>query len=178
MVSPAMFRRQPSLPTIPLTATVRAISKLLLVIALGACGAPGSDSVFTQGNPRLQGADSAGKDSAAPDSEPAPQVAARPEIKRFEGQYHRLGGVSQFRPCGAQVALDVYGSGDARYRLQERVRWLAVEQGRRMFGIFYGAIVTDTPKVDGPARPRTRFMLAAPESLRTWLDGDCRGKAP
>ena len=174
-----MFRRQPSLPTTPLIATVRAIPNLLLVIALGACGAPGSDSVFTQGNPRLQGADSAQKDSAASEAQPAPQVGARrPEIKRFEGQYRRLGGESQFRPCGSTVALDVYGSGDARYRLQERFRWLAVEQGRRMFGVFYGAIVTDTPKVDGPARPRTRFLLTVPESLRTWLDEDCRGKAP
>jgi hypothetical protein len=52
-----------------------------------------------------------------------------------------------------------------------------------MYGVFVGAIVTDTPetKVRGvpgdsvPRAPRTRFYITAVESLRTWQPGDCAG---
>lgn len=103
------------------------------------------------------------------------------QIKRYSGYYRRLGGVSQFRPCGTGALLDIIGTPEGRFRLEESFRWNAVWQGRKMFGIFQGAIVTDTPRTTGatadtaPPLPRTRFFITGLDSLRTWQASDCGG---
>jgi hypothetical protein len=145
---------------------------LTALTALNACGAPGADDVFTKGNPRI----------AAPDSA-RPALAQPPRIqpKRISGYYRRLGEESQFRPCGTNALLDIIGTPDGRFRLQEAFRWNSVWQGRKMFGIFQGAIVTDTPRTTGAKGdtaapvPRTRFFIMGVDSLRTWQAGDCGG---
>jgi hypothetical protein len=147
--------------------------KLFLLTALAACGAPGGDAVFTKGNPKIATPDSA-RSAAAP---PAPRI----QPKRYTGYYRRLSGESQFRPCGTDALLDVIGTPDARLRLSEAFRWNSVWQGRKMFGIFQGAIVTDTPRTTGakadtaPPVPRRRFFITDVDSLRTWQSSDCGG---
>lgn len=162
------------LPTHPLSEPVRTLSKLLLLTALTACGAPGADSVFTKGNPRIAASDSARPATVQPQ-------APRFQSKRYSGYYRRLDEESQFRPCGTARLLDIIGTPDARLRLSEAFRWNAVWPGRKMFGVFQGAIVTDTPRTTGtmadtaPPVPRTRFFITGVDSLRTWESGDCGG---
>jgi len=153
-------------------ATLRSLQKLLLCILLASCGAPGADAVFTKGNPKV----------AAPSAKTVATLPSRPrlEMKQFRGYYRRFGGDSRFQPCGAAAPLEVTGTLEGRVLLQERFRWMAVEQGRKMFGIFVGAIVTDTvrPKgstADSAGTPRTRFFITGIDSLRTWKDSDCGG---
>ncbi len=146
-------------------------SKMLLLCTLAACGAPGSDAVFTN----------AAKGSA-PDSK---QVVAKeparpaPNFKRYTGLYRRSGDESRFQPCGTRVPLDVFGSFEGRALLAERFRFNSVWQGLPMYGVFTGAVVTDTPRVkgapDSTAKPVTRFYIIGVDSLRTWQDGDCGG---
>ena len=156
-----------------LSQTVRTL-KLFLLIALAACGAPGSDAVFTKGNPRIAAPDSARAVAARP---PAPGMRPR----RFSGYYFRQDEESQFRPCGTEALLDVIGTAAARTMLKDSFRWNSVWQGRKMFGVFQGAIVTDTPRTGGgkadtaPPVPRTRFFITGLESLRTWQSSDCGG---
>jgi len=153
---------------------VRTLSRLFLLTALAACGAPGADAVFTKGNPKI----------AAPDSaRPAPALAQAPgfQPKRYTGYYRRLSEESQFRPCGTSALLDVIGTPDARYRLHEAFRWNSVWQGLKMFGVFQGVIVTDTLRTTGtkvdtaPPVLRTRFFITGVDSLRTWQTSDCGG---
>ena len=147
---------------------------LLGVLAmLGACGPPSSDAGFSQG--KTKAADSAGALKKA-----APPVAqARPSIHR--GLYRRLGDDSRYRPCAAPAALEVTGTPLGRAQLAEQFRWNSVWQGRNMFGVFAGMVVTDTAiqKVaaadTAPRTIRPRFFITAVESLRTWEPGDCNG---
>ena len=140
---------------------------------MGACGAPGTDSVFTKGNPK---ADQKTAVVPAPAPQPPPQ---RFVTKRFEGLYRRNGDESRFQPCNTKTALDVFGPTEARLTLHERFRYGSVWQGMKLYAVFEGAVVTDTV---GPARadsgtgmPRTRFFLVRVDSLRAWEQGDCGG---
>jgi hypothetical protein len=145
---------------------------LFLLTALAACGAPGADAVFTKGNPKIGAPDSA---------RPAPVLAPRIQPKRYTGYYRRLGEESQFRPCGTGALLDIIGTPDARYRLHEAFRWNSFWQGRKMFGVFQGMILTDTLPTTGakadtaPPVLRTRFFITGVDSLRTWDTSDCGG---
>ena len=147
---------------------------ILAMLGGGACGPPASDAGFTTG--KTKSADSAGALKKAP----SPPVAqARPSIHR--GLYRRLGDDSRFRPCAAPAALEVTGTPLGRAQLAEQFRWNSVWQGRNMFGVFEGMIMTDTvvPKAtaaDSATRTiRTRFFITAVESLRTWEPRDCNG---
>jgi hypothetical protein len=149
--------------------------RILLALAiLPACGAPGSDAVFTKGNPRIPAVDS-GKAVVAQPSVP------RVQPRQYGGYYRRLGGDSRFQPCGTAAPLEITGTLEARVLLQERFRWNSFEQGRKMFGVFQGVIVTDTIKPPGSkadsaaGTPRTRFFITRVDSLRTWQDSDCGG---
>ena len=149
---------------------LRSLQKLLVLTTLTSCGAPGADAVFTKDNPKV----------AAPD---AKAVATRPpsprlEVKQFRGHYRRLGRDSRFQPCGAAAPLEITGTPEGRLMLQERWVWMSIEQGRTMFGIFVGAIVTDTVRptgstADSAGTTRTRFFITAVDSLRTSKDSDC-----
>ena len=154
---------------------MRVFAKLLTLCCLTACGAPGSEQVFNKVGQKA----------------PAPVAAQRPGpppasmvAKRFEGFYFRLGDTSRFTPCGSKVGLDIFGNPEARFLLRERVRWTAAWQGIPMYAVFMGYVVTDTPRVQGrgadtTARiPRTRFFLAAVESLRVREREDCGGMRP
>lgn len=149
--------------------------KLLILCALTACGAPGSEQVFNK----------VGQKAPAPVAvqRPGPPPAAL-NAKRFEGYYFRLGDTSRFTPCGSKQGMDVFGGPEARFLLRERVRWISPWQGSRMYAVFMGFVVTDTPKVQGrgvdtTARvPRTRFFLTAVESLRVREREDCGGQRP
>jgi hypothetical protein len=147
---------------------------LLLVMILAACGAPGSDSVFARNTEKKATTDSA---KAAP----VPPAAPRLVTKRFEGYYRRYGNESVFMRCGTTVPLPVTGTPIALGILKERVRWHAAWEGARMYGVFQGALVTDTPLVAGPdgdsvrSKPRTRFYLTDVDSFRTWRVRDCNG---
>ena len=151
----------------------RALLPLVILAMLGACGPPASDAGF--GNAKAKSADSAGALKKA--TPPVPQ--ARPSIHR--GLYRRLAADSRFRPCGTTAALEVTGTPLGRTQLAEQFRGNSVWQGRNMFGVFEGMVVTDTvvPKVgvaDSTTRTiRTRFFITAVESLRTWEPGDCNG---
>lgn len=151
------------------------LRNLLLLAALGACGAPGTDAVFTKGNPKAdqKGAPTAGR------SGPSPQpLAQRIQTKRYTGLYRRSGDESRFQPCGTQRALDIFGPPDARIMLHERFRYGSVYQGQKMYGVFQGAVVTDTTqpvKPDTVGTVRTRFYLVRVDSLRTWETSDCGG---
>ena len=143
----------------------------MLLNALAACGAPGSDAVFTKENPKAAFPGSANPGTAPP-------------IRRFEtrphgGYFRRVGDQSQFQPCGTSAPLDIFGSPQAQSMLKERFRWNTVWEGARMFGFLQGAIVTDTPKTTAGDSihpgPRTRFFLVSVDSLRTWRTGDCGG---
>lgn len=101
--------------------------------------------------------------------------------KAHGGFYRRLGDDNQFQPCGTRVPLDIIGAPQARAALKERFRWSATWEGAKMYGVFQGAIVTDTPGTDGVAGdtvkpgPRTRFFIVGVDSLRPWRDQDCGG---
>jgi hypothetical protein len=159
--------------------TVKAAVNSLILCALCSCGAPGSDKVFIKGTAKA-GADST---QVAVTPPPPPRPRDRITPKRFAGLYRRQDDSSRFQPCGTKAPLDVIGTGEARYSLQERFRWNSVWVGRPMYGVFAGAIVTDTPVVQVrgvpqdsvPRVPRTRFFITAVESLRTWQQGDCGG---
>ena len=150
---------------------MRLIYKLLLLSALAACGAPGSDKVFTKGAANAKSSDSVTVRPAAP--------APRLETKSYSGYFRRVGSDFQFQPCNTKEPLAIYASPQGRSALRERARWNAVWEGTKRFGVFQGAIVTDTPKVvQGDSTkpgPRTRFYLTAVDSLRTWRSTDCGG---
>ena len=159
----------------PARSYVRQFAKSLILLTLIACGAPGSEQVFTK----------VGQKPPQPVvvKRPAPPPAAL-AAKRFQGFYYRLGDTSRFTPCGDKTGLDVFGNPEARFLLRERVRWTSPWQGLRMYAQFMGYVVTDTPKVQGrgadtTARvPRTRFFLTAVESLRVREREDCGGARP
>lgn len=141
---------------------------LLLLCVLAGCGAPGSDAVFTKATAK-----------APPPVAPKQPERKMPAFKRHAGLYRRVGEESRFQPCGTRVPLDVTGTGEGRAVLAERFRFSAVWQGLPMYGVFNGAVVTDTPRVKGVpdslAKPVTRFFIIGVDSLRTWQDGDCGG---
>jgi hypothetical protein len=152
--------------------------KLLLLASLTACGAPGSDLVFTRGNPKTPTPDSASKAAANPDAPPRARIAFLPT----KGLYRRIGDDSRFQPCGTRELLQVGGSGEGRFLLAQHFRFNAVWMGRPLYGILRGAVITETL----PPRPaakgadtlptiRTRFYVVGVDSLRTWLPGDCNG---
>ena len=151
---------------------MRLIYKLLLLNGLAACGAPGSDQVFTKAAGTAKATDSARL--VAP---PAPQLATR----TYGGLFRRVGADFEFQPCDTKASLVVFTSPQARLALREQTRWTAVWEGVKKFGVFQGAIVTDTPTTRGvqgdsaKADPRTRFFLTAVDSLRTWKPTDCGG---
>ena len=158
-----------------LQSSVSTLPKLLILCALSACGAPGSEQVFNK----------VGQKAPQPVAvqRPGPPPAAL-AAKRFEGFYFRLGDTSRFTPCGQKVGLDIFGNPEARYLLRERVRWMSAWQGIRMYGVLMGYVVTDTPRVQGAAAdtaapsPRTRFFITAVESLRAPEREDCGGVRP
>jgi hypothetical protein len=162
----------------PIAVISRVAVKSLILCALCGCGAPGSDKVFSKASPKAA-ADSARRAAAAPP--PAPAQAL--ELQRYSGYYKRDDNSAQFQPCGTKRLLELTGSWQGRSSLQDRYRWNSIWVGRPMFGVFIGAIVTDTPSVQqrgvpedtAPPGPRTRFYITAVESLRTWLTGDCNG---
>jgi len=147
---------------------------LLLLNVLVACGAEGSDAVFTNGIPKAVAAD-----SVVPVARPQPP---RIEPRLYKGYFRRVGDDPQFQPCGTATPLDIFGPSQARSALRERIRWNEVWEGRKMFGVFQGAIVTDTPRTTGvrgdtatAGKPRTRFLITGVDSVRTWQAGDCGG---
>lgn len=150
---------------------MRLIFKLLLFNALAACGAPGSDQVFTKAAGTAKANDSATARPAAP----SPQLVTQ----TYRGYFRRVGSEFQFQPCNTREPLEIYASAQGRSALRERTRWNAVWEGAKSFGVFHGAIVTDTPKVvpgdSTKPGPRTRFYLTAVDSLRTWQSTDCGG---
>ena len=156
---------------------VRTAFNSLILCALCGCGAPGSDKVFTRGSPK--GRSESASVAVAPQPAPRPRL----EFQTHSGYYRRQDDESRFQPCGTKTPLDITGTGQARSALQERFRWNSVWVGRPMYGVFVGAIVTDTPEVnvrgvpaDSVTRvPRTQFFITAVESLRTWQSGDCGG---
>lgn len=137
------------------------------------CGSPGSDAVFTKGNPKLDTAKAKVAQAAA---RPQP---ARATPKRYEGLYKRSGEVARFQPCGTTIPLDITGTAEGRFLLQERFRWNSYWQGKNLYGVFWGSIVVDTPRVnnaDTTGVPRARFFIIGVDSLRNWDRGDCGGK--
>ncbi|HEX6315029.1 MAG TPA: hypothetical protein VFZ73_09225 [Gemmatimonadaceae bacterium] len=157
--------------------TVRLLCKIFLLNVLTACGAAGSDAVFTKGNPKIGTASETTFAAAASKT----RQPARPETRSYAGYFRRLGDDMQFQPCGTRTPLEVFPTGQARASLRERFRWNAVWEGARMFAVLHGATVTDTPSTKGvpgdttPAGPRTRFWVIGVDSLRTWRQGDCGG---
>lgn len=151
---------------------MRHFSRLFLLtalITLAACGAPGSDSVFTRNNPRTAAVDS-------PSAKVAPRPAPRIETKVYAGYYRKLGDDSQFLPCGTKTLLEITGTPLSMILLKERFRWNAIWEGAKLYAVFRGTIVTDTVKSDSSnAGPRTRFLLVDIDSMRTWTNGDCNG---
>ena len=151
---------------------MRLLYKLLLLNTLVACGAPGSEDVFTKETKKAAVSDSSTGRMARPQ---APRLATR----TYGGYFRRVGADYQFQPCDTKVPLVVYTSPQGRQALRERSRWNAVWEGNKNFGVFQGAVVTDTPKVvPGDSikpGPRTRFFLTAVDSLRTWQSTDCGG---
>jgi len=151
---------------------VRIIYKLLLLSILAACGAPGSDDVFTKGTGKAKALDST---ALRPIRPPAPQIA----IRSYGGFFRRVGSNFEFQPCDTKVPLVIFTSPQGRMILRERTRFNEVWEGHKRFGVFQGAIVTDTPKVaegdSTTAGPRTRFYLTDVDSLRTWRSTDCGG---
>ena len=153
---------------------MRSIYKLLLITVLAACGAPGADEVFTKGTDKPKAFDTTSFRPARP---PGPRFATR----SYGGYFRRFGANFEFQPCGTQVPLVIFTSPQARTVLRERARWNNVWEGAKRFGVFQGAIVTDTPATKGvqgdSAKPgtRTRFYLTAVDSLREWRSTDCGG---
>ena len=153
---------------------MRLIYKLLLINVLAACGAPGSDEVFTKGTGKPKAFDTASFRPARP---PTPRIATR----SYGGYFRRFGANFEFQPCDTQVPLVIFTSPQGRTVLRERARWNNVWEGAKRFGVFQGAIVTDTPATKGvqgdsaKPGPRTRFYLTAVDSLREWRSTDCGG---
>jgi hypothetical protein len=148
--------------------------KLLLMAALGGCGAPGSESVFTKGNPKAGAAPGSPTQAVQPPRPPAQPI----KTKQYIGLYRRLNEQSRFQPCHTERALDIFGPFDARQRLQERMRYGSDLPGLKMYAVFEGAVVTDTVRPQAPdsaTTVRTRFYLARVDSLRTWERSDCGG---
>lgn len=156
---------------------MRLSCKILLLSALAACGAPGSDTVFTKGNPKI----GSGTDTTFATAASKTRQAMRPDSRSYAGYFRRLGDDMQFQPCGARAPLEVFTTGQARASLRERFRWNAVWEGAKMFAILHGATVTDTPSTEGVSGdtsspvPRTRFWVMSVDSLRTWHERDCGG---
>ena len=149
---------------------VRPAYKLLLLLSLAACGAPGSDSVFTQGNPK------------SPSANPAPVRAPPPEpieTRAYAGYYRKSGKDSRFLPCGTTQLLEITGPPVAQILLRERHRWNAMWEGAKLFAVFRGTIVTDTvtaaPGDSVKPGPRKRFYLVEVDSMRNWEKEDCNG---
>jgi len=154
--------------------TVRAFHALFLVVALGACGAPGSDTVFTKGNPKI-----ARTDSVARASRPA---KAEEPAKTYQGLYRRIGDESRFQPCATTVPLVVDGNWNGQFMLREQFRWNSVMPGQKLFGVFTGWILHDTVRAGrgtadsaSSGMPRTRFYVINVDTLRPWNDSDCPG---
>ena len=153
---------------------MRLIYTLLLINALTACGAPGSDEVFTKGVGKAKALDTSAFRPARP---PAPRIVTR----TYGGYFRRVGSDFEFQPCDTKVPLVIFTSPQGRFALRERTRFNNVWEGAKRFGVFQGAIVTDTPATKGvqgdsaKPRPRTRFYLTAVDSLRTWRSTDCGG---
>jgi hypothetical protein len=146
---------------------------LLILIALSACGAPGSDAVFTRENPKLASPESI---KTAEVKQNQPVIAPKPH----SGLYRRIGEESQFQICGTKEALDVTGTAMARYILHERFRWQSVWQGEKMYAILQGWVMVDsqTPKgreARAAGRTRTVFFMMDVDSVRAWQNGDCKG---
>lgn len=154
---------------------VRLICKLLLLNVLAACGAPGSDEVFTKGMGKPKAFDTAS-------FRPARSAAQRTVTRTYGGYFRRVGNHFEFQPCDTKVPLVIFTSPQARLALRERTRFNDVwEDAAKRFAVFQGAIVTDTPDTKGvqgdsaKPGPRTRFYLTAVDSLRTWRSTDCGG---
>ena len=153
--------------------TVRVLLKLLLLNVLAACGAPGSDAMFT--------GDSTKAADALAARPPAQRQQPRIATKAHGGFFRRVGDDYQFQPCGTKVPLNLSVAPQAGRQLRDRVRFTAVWEGVKMFGVLQGAIVTDTPSTKGAESdsvtpgPRTRFYLVGVDSLRTWRPSDCGG---
>jgi len=155
---------------------VRAISKLLLLSALAACGAPGSDAVFL---PKA-------KTPAANPSATQAAVPAPPRLvsKQYRGWYRRISDTTQFQPCAANAPLDVSGTPAGLALLRQNYRFTAPWPRAKLYSVLQGAIVTDTPAVKGApgdsAKPvaRTRFMITGVDSMRAWHPGDCGRRTP
>jgi hypothetical protein len=145
---------------------------LLLVGLVTACGAPGSEDVFTRKNPTKAPADT-------------PKVVAKPAprlvTKVYTGYFRKSGDQWQFQPCGTSTLMDITAEPLARLILRDHFRWNAIWEGAKLYAVFQGATVTDTVKADSAsadsskAGPRTRFHLVEVKSMRTWERGDCNG---
>lgn len=139
---------------------------------LAACGAPGSEDVFTRKPTAKAPAD-------------APKVVAKPaprlETRVDSGYFRKAGEQWQFQPCGTSKLMDITAEPLARLILRDHFRWNAIWEGAKLYAVFRGATVTDTVKADSAsadsskAGPRTRFHLVEVKSMRTWERGDCHG---
>ena len=156
---------------------MRPLAKLFLLnalAALSACGAPGSDDVFTRRKPKAAALDS---DTVKIVPQFFPTIATR----AYAGYYRRVGDDQQFQPCGTTRPLEITAPPVARLILKDAFRWNAVWQGAPLYAVFEGAIVTDTVRADSTTTdsskvgPRTRFYMVDVKSMRNWRDGDCGG---
>ena len=138
-------------------------------MSLAACGAAGSDSVFTRSKPK----------KAEVDSTPTPafRIEPPPSVTRpYAGYYRKAGEEQQFQPCGTTQLLDITASFEAKLLLRERFRWNAIYEGAKLFAVFEGAIVIDTIESDSSKpTPRKRFYLTDIDSMRSWRRSDCNG---
>lgn len=154
---------------------MRVLFKLLLLSALAACGAPGSDAVFDTRKTKALAAEST--KAAAPVTPPRPRLVTR----QYSGYYRRMNDTAQFQPCGSRTVLDVFDAAQGRAALRERYRFSSPWPGATVFAVFNGAMVTDT-SVSGSdtsiAKPRTRFFVAGVDSMRARRSADCSGMPP
>lgn len=150
----------------------RVLLPLGILAMLSACGPPASDARLTKEN---------AKADSAPKPPPRPLFVTQTEPAIHRGVYRRLGVDSRFRPCNAPEPLEIIGNGNALAKLREEFRWNSFWQGKNMFAVFEGMIVTDSVVPEGApadsATPtlRTRFYILQVDSLRTWEAGDCKG---
>ena len=150
---------------------MRHLPKLLLLGTLAACGAPGSDSVFTRGNPNFPSVD-----TPKAKVTPAPAQAPRIVTKAYAGYYRKAGDESQFQPCGTSQPLEITAHPMVRMLLRDRVRWNSIWDGTKLFAVFRGAIVDVPPGNDSSKTgPTKRFYLEEIDSMRNWQRGDCNG---
>lgn len=151
---------------------MRVILKLLLLNSLAACGTPGSDAVF----------DMRKTSTAVADTSEANAHVSPPASRQYSGYFRRMADTVQFQPCGMKVIYDVLvAPGTAALALQERYRFSAPWPGAKMFGVFRGAIVTDSASGGDDsvrAAPRTRFLVAGVDSMRATRLTDCGGMSP